>query len=84
MSFLCFNKLLCISFLLGLMLTMNHCCQEIGAPCTGTFIRRCCGDLQCEYDTLGFGTCQKCIHSNFHCRRNSQCCSNYCKFSVCL
>nr|CAH8864610.1 unnamed protein product [Trichobilharzia regenti] len=34
------------------MLTMNQCCQRIGAPCTGTFIRRCCGDLQCEYDTL--------------------------------
>ncbi|CAH8617812.1 unnamed protein product [Heterobilharzia americana] len=41
------------------MLTVNHCCQNIGAPCTGTYVRHCCGKLRCEYDTLGFGICQK-------------------------
>ncbi|RTG86406.1 uncharacterized protein DC041_0009807 [Schistosoma bovis] len=33
---------------------------------------------------LGAGTCQNCIRSNYACMKNSQCCSKYCKFLVCV
>ncbi|KAH8874182.1 hypothetical protein KSF78_0008277 [Schistosoma japonicum] len=49
---------------------MNYCCQQLSAPCTGTFYRRCCGNLRCEFDIIGAGTCQKCVRSNYACVKN--------------
>ncbi|CAH8602585.1 unnamed protein product [Schistosoma guineensis] len=78
------NYTLYFLFLITTLLKMNYCCQKLGSPCTGTIFRRCCGKLLCEYDMLGAGTCQNCIRSNYACMKNSQCCSKYCKFLVCV
>ncbi|KAF6770849.1 hypothetical protein AHF37_10970 [Paragonimus kellicotti] len=58
-------------------------CIPLGQPCTGSPLKRCCGELRCQKEMFSPGTCETCVGDGYSCAENAHCCSNLCKLFKC-